>query len=58
MANKVDSHGVHFTDSDPHPGSGTPPAGTLVTVYTSNGPVPGYVQNGRAVPAKQGNNGS
>jgi hypothetical protein len=53
MANKVDSYGTHFTDSNPHSGSGLPPTGTLVTVQTSRGPEPGRIENGRAVPTKK-----
>ncbi len=54
MSYEKDSAGNIFTKNDPTPG--VPPAGTHVTVYTPNGPVPGQIQNGIATPIKTGNN--
>ena len=56
MANKVDPYGTPYSDWDPNPNSGLPPAGTQVTVYGTNGPAPGYVHGGRVVETKTGNN--
>jgi hypothetical protein len=47
MANEKDRLGNIYTPPDPR--GGQPPAGTLVTVPTPNGPMPARILNGVAV---------
>jgi hypothetical protein len=54
MSYEKDARGTTFTKNDPNPGM--PAAGTHVTVYTPNGPVPGQIQGGVAVPNNTGKN--
>jgi hypothetical protein len=54
MANEKDRLGTIYTNPDPR--GGPAPAGTLVTVYTSQGPQQGRVLNGVVMVPKTGNN--
>jgi hypothetical protein len=53
MANEKDRLGTIYTNPDPR--GGPAPAGTLVTVYTSQGPQQGRVLNGVVMVPKTGN---
>lgn len=55
MGNEKDRFGNFYTNPDPR--GGPAPAGTWVTVPTSQGPMQGQIQNGVVVVPKTGNNG-